>query len=153
MLQVVIIIIIIIIINREQFKVQILFTSNMAITVAMFIIVKNNIPYRNCKYRYDLASCQTPWSNCSWVIATKRRAKTGVHAVIILDSYIRIYYRLKCNVYYPFHIHLSSDRLLYNGYDRDGSFALPPQKTGHWPQDAWRQEDLIGDKPPVAKYS
>jgi hypothetical protein len=40
--------------------------------------------------------------------------------------------------------------MLHKGYDRKGSVAKK-KKTGHEPQEARRQDELIGGKPPVVK--
>jgi hypothetical protein len=39
--------------------------------------------------------------------------------------------------------------MLHKDYDRTGSVAK--KKSGHEPQEAWRQDELIGGKPPVVK--
>jgi hypothetical protein len=41
---------------------------------------------------------------------------------------------------------------LHKDYDRKGSFAKKKNTiSGHEPQGAWRQDELIGGKPPVVK--
>jgi hypothetical protein len=40
--------------------------------------------------------------------------------------------------------------MLHNDYDRKGSVAKK-KYFGHKPQEAWCQDELIGDKPPVLK--
>jgi hypothetical protein len=45
---------------------------------------------------------------------------------------------------------LSSERMLHKDYDRKGSVAKR-KDAGREPQEAWRQDDLIGGKPPVVK--
>jgi hypothetical protein len=42
--------------------------------------------------------------------------------------------------------------MVHKDYDRKGSVAKKKKKkTGREPQEAWRQEELIGGKPPVVK--
>jgi hypothetical protein len=43
---------------------------------------------------------------------------------------------------------LSSERMLHKDYDRKG---LVEKNTGRRSQGAWRQDELIGGKPPVVK--
>jgi hypothetical protein len=38
--------------------------------------------------------------------------------------------------------------MLHKDYDRKGSVAKI-KNSGHEPQEAWRQDELIGGKPPV----
>jgi hypothetical protein len=40
--------------------------------------------------------------------------------------------------------------MLHKDYDRKGSVAKK-KNSDHEPQEAWRQDDLIGGKPPVVK--
>jgi hypothetical protein len=41
--------------------------------------------------------------------------------------------------------------MLHKNYDRKGSVAKTKKFSGHEPQEAWRQDQLIGGKPPVVK--
>jgi hypothetical protein len=45
---------------------------------------------------------------------------------------------------------LSSERILHMDYDRKGSFAKK-KISGRDPHGAWRQDELIGGKPPVVR--
>jgi hypothetical protein len=40
--------------------------------------------------------------------------------------------------------------MLHKNYDHKGSVAKK-KNSGHEPEEAWRQDKLIGDKPPVVK--
>jgi hypothetical protein len=44
---------------------------------------------------------------------------------------------------------LSSERMIHKDYDRKGSIAK--KNSGREPQGAWRQDELMGGKPPVVK--
>jgi hypothetical protein len=46
---------------------------------------------------------------------------------------------------------LSSEGMLHKEYDRKGSVIKKKKNSGHDPQGAWRQDELIGGKPPVVK--
>jgi hypothetical protein len=39
--------------------------------------------------------------------------------------------------------------MLHKDYDGKGSVAEEKKNSGHEPQEAWRQDELIGGKPPV----
>jgi hypothetical protein len=41
--------------------------------------------------------------------------------------------------------------MLHKDYDRKGSVAKKKKISGREPQGAWRQDELIGSKPPVIK--
>jgi hypothetical protein len=41
--------------------------------------------------------------------------------------------------------------MLHKGFDRKGSVAKKKKNSGHEPQEVWRQDELIGDTPPVVK--
>jgi hypothetical protein len=42
--------------------------------------------------------------------------------------------------------------MLHKGYDRKGSVAKEEEEdSGHEPQEAWRQDELIDGKSPVVK--
>jgi hypothetical protein len=45
---------------------------------------------------------------------------------------------------------LSSEKMIDKGYDHKGS-VVKKKKSGHAPQGACCQEELIGSKPPVVK--
>jgi hypothetical protein len=40
--------------------------------------------------------------------------------------------------------------MLHKDYDRKGSVE-EKENSGHEPQEAWRQDEVIGGKPPVVK--
>jgi hypothetical protein len=44
----------------------------------------------------------------------------------------------------------SSERMLHKDYDPKGS-AAKRKNSGHEPQEAWHQDELIGGKPSVVK--
>jgi hypothetical protein len=46
---------------------------------------------------------------------------------------------------------LLSERTLHKVYDRKGSVEKKQQKKRRESQEAWRQDELIGGKPPVVK--
>jgi hypothetical protein len=46
---------------------------------------------------------------------------------------------------------LSSDRNLHKDYERKGSAAKKKKTLNHEPQEARRQDELMGGKPPVVK--
>jgi hypothetical protein len=41
--------------------------------------------------------------------------------------------------------------MLHKNYGSKGSVAKKKKGSGHEPQEAWRQDELIGGKPPVVK--
>jgi hypothetical protein len=46
---------------------------------------------------------------------------------------------------------LTSEWMLHNEYDRKGSVIKKKKNSGHEPQGARRQDELIGGKPPAVK--
>jgi hypothetical protein len=42
--------------------------------------------------------------------------------------------------------------MLHKDYDRKGSVAKKTKDSGHEPQEAWRQDEPIGGKPPVVNW-